>query len=243
MFYPLLQFSFFSSFCFREVSVNDDIVVKLIVFFFSEVPSWRNRLPGYVQHLFVGPVLKPKETHFPYALLLAYYWLGGDFYLFIFIGEVRIRHWSRNLSQKFYRDVLMKRNPNRCIVAFWWSEIQIDVSSHFDEAKSKSIVAFWWSEIQIDRRIVIERNTNRCIVAFWWRLSSGKSKFISDEPGHCDFGSAWWRNWLCSIFPGYNRQRILLDPVSKPKVASMSRTEDELSLAIRVKMSISNLAN
>ena len=32
MFYPLLQFSFFRSFFFREVSVNDDIVVKLIVF-------------------------------------------------------------------------------------------------------------------------------------------------------------------------------------------------------------------
>ena len=76
------------------------------------------------------------------------------FYLFIFIWEVRIRHWSRNLSQKFYRDVLMKRNPNWCIVAFWWSEIQIDVSSHFDEAKTKSMY----------RRIVIERNPNWCIV-------------------------------------------------------------------------------
>ena len=73
------------------------------------------------------------------------------FYLFIFIWEVRIRHWSRNLSQKFYRDVLMKRNPNRCIVAFWWSEIQIDVSSHFDEAKFKSMY----------RRILIKRNSNR----------------------------------------------------------------------------------
>ena len=39
MFYPLLQFSFFRSFLFREVSVNDDIAVKLIVFLFSEVPS------------------------------------------------------------------------------------------------------------------------------------------------------------------------------------------------------------
>ena len=130
-------------------------------------------------NIFVGPVLKPKETHSLYTLLLAFYWLGGDFCLFIFIWEVRIRHWSRNLSQKFYRDVLMKRNPNWCIVAFWWSEIQIDVSSHFDEAKSKSmyrrivmkrnpnrsshfdeakfksIVAFWWSEIQIDRRILM----------------------------------------------------------------------------------------
>jgi hypothetical protein len=34
--------------------------------------------PG-IQHLFVGPVLKPKETHSLYALLLAFYWLGGDF--------------------------------------------------------------------------------------------------------------------------------------------------------------------
>ena len=99
------------------------------------------------------------------------------FYLFIFIWEVWIQHWSRNLSQKFYRDgseiqidvsshfdeaksksmyrrILMERNPNWCIVAFWWSEIQIDVSSHFDEAKTKSMY----------RRIVIERNSNWCIV-------------------------------------------------------------------------------
>ena len=73
------------------------------------------------------------------------------FYLFIFIWELRIRYWSRNVSQKLHRDVLLKRKPNRCIVAF-------------DEAKSKSIVAFWWSEIPIDRRIVIERNSNWCIV-------------------------------------------------------------------------------
>ena len=81
------------------------------------------------------------------------------FYLFIFIWELRIRYWSRNVSQKLHRDVLLKRKPNRCIVAF-------------DEAKSKSIVAFWWSEIPIDRRIVIERNSNWCIVEsrdYWER--------------------------------------------------------------------------
>ena len=163
---------------------------------------------------------------------------------------------DRVIHLKSSRDVLMKRNPNRCIVAFWWSEIQIDVSSHCDEAKSKSIVAFWWSEIQIDRRIVIERNSNRSSHCDWAKYKSMYRRIlmafifrevevhwivmnlvivISEVP--------WWRNWLCSIFPGYNRQRILLDPVSKPKVTPMSRTEDELSLAIRVKMSMSNLAN
>ena len=216
-----------------------------------------------------------------------------------------------------YRRILMKRNPNRCIVTFWWSEIQIDVSSHFYEAKFKSmyrrilmkrnsnrspywdwaklsIVALWWSEIQIDvsshfdeaksksmyRRILMKRNLNRCIVAFWWseiqidrRIEIERN---SSRSLHCDWAKyksmyhrilmafifrevevhwivmnlvivisevPWWRKWLCSIFPGYNRQRILLDPVSKPKVTPMSRTEDELSLAIRVKMSMSNLAN
>ena len=77
--------------------------------------------------------------------------------------EIFIFIWSRNLSQEFHRDVLLKRKPNRCIVAFdeaksksivafWWSEIPIDVlvSSHFDEAKFKSIVVLWLSEIQID---------------------------------------------------------------------------------------------
>ena len=142
-------------FFFREVSVNDDIVVKLIVF--CSPKCLREEIDSRdMFNIFVGPVLKPKETHSLYTHLLAFYWLGGNF--FIFIWEVRIRYWSRNLSQEFHRDVLMKRNPNWCIVAFWWSEIQIDVSSHFDEAKSKSMY----------RRILMKRNPNRCIVAFWW---------------------------------------------------------------------------
>ena len=99
--------------------------------FFSEVPSWRNQLPGYFQH-FVGPVLKPKETHSLYTLLLAFYWLGGDFF-FLFDRVIYLRSF---------------------IVTFCWSENQIDVSSHFDEAKIKSMY----------RRIVIERNSNWCIV-------------------------------------------------------------------------------
>ena len=159
MFYPLLQFSFFRSFFFREVRVNDDIGETDRILF-SEVPSWRNRLPGYVQH-FCWTRIEAKRNAFSihpsFGILLA----GWRF--FIFIWEVRIRYWSRNLSQEFHRDVLLKRKPNRCIVAFdeaksksivafWWSEIPIDVlvSSHFDEAKFKLIVVLWLSEIQID---------------------------------------------------------------------------------------------
>ena len=89
------------------------------------------------------------------------------------------------------------------------SEIQIDVSSHFDGVY----------------------------------LPGSRSSLNSDEPGHCDFGSALVKKLAMFYLSGYNRQRILLDPVSKPKVTPMSRTEDELSLAIRVKMSMSNLAN
>ena len=100
------------------------------------------------------------------------------FYLFIFIWEVRIRHWSRNPSQKFsWRfDEAKSKSMYRRI----------------DEAKSKSIVAFWWSEIQNDRRIVIERNSNRCIVAFWW------NEIQIDVSSHCDeaksksFVAFWW---------------------------------------------------
>ena len=84
-------------------------------------------------NIFVGPVLKPKETHSLYTLLLAFYWLGGDF-LFSF--------------EKYESDidrVIYLRSSYRD-----GSEIQIDVSSHFDEAKTKSMY----------RRIVIERNSN-----------------------------------------------------------------------------------
>ena len=194
-------------------------------------------------NIFVGPVLKPKETHSLYTLLLAFYWLGGDFCLFIFIWEVRIRHWSRNLSQKFYRDVLMKRNPNWCIVAFWWSEIQIDVSSHFDEAKSKSmyrrilmkrnlnrcIVAFWWSEIQIDRRIEIERNSSRS--------------------SHCDWAkytSMYHRILMAFIFREVGVPWIVMNLVERRWVCRISlllRAKTSMSsLASRAKMSMSNLA-
>ena len=77
MFYPLLQFSFFRSFFFREVSVNDDIVVKLIVF--CSRKCLREEIDSRdMFNIFVGPVLKPKETHSLYTLLLAFYWLGGD---------------------------------------------------------------------------------------------------------------------------------------------------------------------
>ena len=148
---------FWGRFFFREVSVNDDIAVKLIVFctrkcLREEVDS-RDTFNVYL----LDPYWSQKKR----ILYTPFFWhsIGWVqiFYLFIFIWEVRIRHWSRNLSQKFYRDVLMKRNPNWCIVAFCWSEIQIDVSSHFDEAKSKSMY----------RRILMKRNLNRCIVAFW----------------------------------------------------------------------------
>ena len=77
------------------------------------------------------------------------------FYLFIFIWEVRIRHWSRNLSQKFYRD---------------GSEIQIDVSSHFDEAKTKSIYCDWAKFKLMYRRISrIRAKTSMPSLAIWKR--------------------------------------------------------------------------
>ena len=163
MFYPLLQFSFFRSFFFREVRVNHDIAVKLIVF--CSRKCLREEIDSRDSTFICWTRIEAKRNAFSihpsFGILLA----GWRF--FIFIWEVRIRYWSRNLSQKFYRDVLMKRNPNWCIVAFWWSEIQIDRrieierncrSSHCDEAKSKSMY----------RRILMKRNPNRCIVAFWW---------------------------------------------------------------------------
>ena len=107
------------------------------------------------------------------------------FYLFIFIWELRIRYWSRNVSQKLHRDVLLKRKPNRCIVAF-------------DEAKSKSIVAFWWSEIPIDRRIVIERNSNWCIVEsrdYWERRRVFRVLRVE-------------RRWVCRILRIGERRRV-----------------------------------
>ena len=79
MFYPLLQFSFFrfSS----EKSVLTTIVVKLIVF--CSRKCLREEIDSRdMFNIFVGPVLKPKETHSLYTLLSAFYWLGGDF-LFI----------------------------------------------------------------------------------------------------------------------------------------------------------------
>ena len=171
------------------------------------------------------------------------------------IGWVEIFIYSFSL-EKYESDIDRVIYLRSSIVTFWWSEIQIDVSSHFDEAKSKSIVAFWWSEIQIDRRIVIERNSNRSSHCDWAKYKSMYRRILMafifrEVEAHWIVMNVvivisevpWWRNWLCSIFPGYNRQRILLDPVSKPKVTPMSRTEDELSLAIRVKMSMSNLAN
>ena len=159
MFYPLLQFSFFRSFFFREVSVNDDIVVKLIVF--CSRKCLREEIDSRDSTFICWTRIEAKRNAFSirpsFGILLA----GWRF--FIFIWEVRIRYWSRNLSQEFHRDVLLKRKPNRCIVAFdeaksksivafWWSEIPIDVlvSSHFDEAKFKLIVVLWLSEIQID---------------------------------------------------------------------------------------------
>ena len=136
------------------------------------------------------------------------------FYLFIFIWEVRIRHWSRNLSQKFYRD---------------GSEIQIDVSSHFDEAKSKLMY----------RRILMKRNPNRCIVAFWWSenqidVSShcdwAKFKLmyrrISRIRAKTSMPSLaiWKRRWVYRI-PRWERRRVCR----------------VLRLLSRAKMSISNL--
>ena len=164
-------------------------------------------------NIFVGPVLKPKETHSLYTLLLAFYWLGGDF--FIFIWEVRIRYWSRNLSQEFHRDVLLKRKPNRCIVAF-------------DEAKSKSIVAFWWSEIPIDVLVSShfdERNSNRSSYCDW-----AKSKLIYRRISRIRAKTSmpslaiWKRRWVYRI-PRWERRRVCR----------------VLRLLSRAKMSISNL--
>ena len=184
MFYPLLQFSFFRSFFFREVSVNDDIAVKLIVF--CSRKCLREEIDS--RDTFNIFLLNPYWSQKKRILYTPFFWhsIGWVeiFYLFIFIWEVRIRHWSRNPSQKFswrfdeaksksmYRRI-MKRNSNRCIVALM--KRNPNRSSHFDEAKFKTIVALWLSEIQIDvsshfdeaksksmyRRIVMKRNPNR----------------------------------------------------------------------------------
>ena len=151
MFYPLLKFLFFRSFFFfREVSVNRGEYWSYIVLGSAFV---KKSTPG-ICSTFCWTRIEAKRNAFSihpsFGILLA----GWRFFIFI---------WSRNLSQEFHRDVLLKRKPNRCIVAFdeaksksivafWWSEIPIDVlvSSHFDEAKFKSIVVLWLSEIQID---------------------------------------------------------------------------------------------
>ena len=79
-----------------------------------------------------------------------------------------------------YRRILMKRNPNRCIVAFWWSEIQID------------------------RRIEIERNSSRSLHCDWAKYKSMYHRilmaFIFRE-----VGVPWIvmnlveRRWVCRI--------------------------------------------
>ena len=142
------------------------------------MPSWRNRLPGYVQH-FCWTRIEAKRNAFSihpsFGILLA----GWRFFIYSFSFEkyesdidrviyLRSSIVTEAKSKSMYRRILMKRNPNWCIVAFWWSEIQIDVSSHFDEAKTKSMYRrIWWSEIQIDRRILMKRNLPS--LAIWKR--------------------------------------------------------------------------
>ncbi len=98
MLYPLLQFSFFRSYFFREVSVNDDIAVKLIVF--CSRKCLREEIDS--RDTFNIYLLDPYWSQKKRILYTPFFWhsIGWVeiFYLFIFI-------WSRNPFQKFYRDV------------------------------------------------------------------------------------------------------------------------------------------
>ena len=110
---------------FREVSVNDDSVESDRILF-SEVPSWRNRLPGYVQR-FCWTCIEAKRNAFSihpsFGILLA----GWRFFIYSFSFE------------RFESDIDRVIYLRSSIVTFWWSEIQTDVSSHFDEAKFQLI--------------------------------------------------------------------------------------------------------
>ena len=158
------------------------------------------------------------------------------------IGWVEIFVYSFSF-ERYESDIDRVIYLRSSIVTFWWSEIQIDVSSHSDEAKSKSmyrrilmkrnqnrcIVAFWWSEIQIDRRIVIERNSNRS--------------------SHCDWAkykSMYHRILMAFIFREVGVPWIVMNLVERRWVCRISlllRAKTSMSsLASRAKMSMSNLA-
>ncbi len=98
------QLSFFRSFFFREVSVNDNIAVKLIIFW-SRKCFVKKSTPG-ICSTFCWTRIEAKRSVFsvhPF-FLHSNGWVE-TFYLFIFIWEVRIRNWSRNPFQMFYRDI------------------------------------------------------------------------------------------------------------------------------------------